>query len=107
MKVAFVQSYSHSEGGAATRSPELFDSLESPMLKEKDLRGFKKRAKSRRKAETPRASRFALLLPTFGRAVPALGSESFHAWCGSCGPSIVIPAYFKICAMGTPRRFLR
>jgi hypothetical protein len=67
------------------------------MLKEKDLRSFKKKLKGYQSQKLlEQASRSALLLTTFGRPVPDLGSPSFHAWCGSSRPPVVIPAYFKI-----------
>jgi hypothetical protein len=39
--------------GSATISQELFDSLESPMLKEKDLRSFKKKGQKVTKVRDP------------------------------------------------------
>ena len=95
-----MQSFSHPEGatfGSATRSPERFDSLESPMLKEKDLRGFKKRLKGYESQKLlGQASRSALLLTTFGRPVPDLGSQAFTPGVGAVDRPVVIPAYFKI-----------
>jgi hypothetical protein len=66
------------------------------MLKEKDLRGFKK-AKRLRKSETLRAG-FSIRAPSHNiwEASSSLGLPSFHARCGSSGPPVVIPAYFKI-----------
>jgi hypothetical protein len=64
------------------------------MLKEKDLMGFKKKAKRLRKSETPRAG-FSIRAPSHNiwEASSRLGLPSFHA---SSGPPVVIPAYFKI-----------
>ena len=111
-----MQSFSHPEGatfGSATRSPELFDSLESPMLKEKDLRSFKKRLKGYESQKLlGLASRSALLLTTFGRPVPDLGSQlsrlAWEQWTARRDPGL-----FQDCAilnrhaMGTARKLLR
>jgi hypothetical protein len=72
------------------------------MLKEKDLRGFEKGLKGYESQKLFRAG-FSIRAPSHNiwEACSRLGLPSFHAWCGSSGPPVVIPAYFKIVQFGT------